>query len=481
MKKIISVIILILLFTVAKSQCIANYTYNVNGNSVYFFDMSSTQQGNIISWYWDFGDGYYSYDQHPIHYYSLLGIYSVCLTIETDDSCSQTFCDSIEIAGCFADFLYTDSNCTYFFTDNSQSSSQIISWYWNFGDGTTSTQQNPTHIYTQSATYNVEHIIMSQDSCIDTITYTVQAQACVSNFKVSGNIFAGQNLLPDGAVVLINNTGTAIDYTQINQGFYEFDSLNQGNYTLFAIPYFDINQVYFPKYFPTYSGDNSFWQNSQQVLVNSQVNKDIHLTNNTDVFYGDSKISGYVTYTSLSGFEVNIYSQNLFNKNLNTNAVMNYPVMLLDNTNKILDFTLTDFSGNFSFTDLDTGNYIIYVDKYGKTTDNINVELTSKNPEQQDIHIIIDENNITDIYYNKNRISNKILIYPNPINDILNIKSSEKILNIEIKNYLGQTVLYKQINNNYLKINIKDLPKGLYLLLIEQSEKKSITKKIIKK
>ncbi len=478
MRKIIIGIILVLSFALAKSQCTSDYIYSVDGNMVYFFDMSSTQAGNISSYYWDFGDGFYSYDQHPIHLFDSLGIYYVCLTIETNLGCSDTYCDSIEIAGCFADFTYVDSLCDYFFYDNSQSSSQIIEYHWDFGDGTISTQQNPVHNFLQNGNYLIKHYITSVDSCTDTIQQIISVQTCNTYFNLSGNVFAGQNNLPNGIVVLINNAGTAIGYSQINQGAYEFDSLNQGNYTLFAIPYFDISQVYFPKYFPTYSGDDSFWQNSQQVLIDTFfVNKNIHLTKNDDVFYGDSKISGYVTYTSTSGFEVGIFSQNLFSKN--ANSVMNYPVMLLDNSNKILDFALTDFSGNFSFNDLDTGNYIIYLDKYGKTTDNINVSLTSDNPEQKDIHIIIDENQVTDIYKN-NKIVSNILIYPVPVDDILNIKTSEKITNIKLKNYLGQTVLNKQINNNNTKININNLSKGLYLLVIELSSNKIITKKITK-
>jgi PKD repeat protein len=44
------------------------------------------------------------------------------------------------------------------FNDTSTDTPQ--SWLWNFGDGGTSTQQNPTHVYAQPGQYSVKLVVM---------------------------------------------------------------------------------------------------------------------------------------------------------------------------------------------------------------------------------------------------------------------------------------------------------------------------------
>ena len=53
------------------------------------------------------------------------------------------------------------------FTDNSVSFAPVQSWYWNFGDGTTSTLQNPPpHLYASPGIYEVKLVITGLDGCI---------------------------------------------------------------------------------------------------------------------------------------------------------------------------------------------------------------------------------------------------------------------------------------------------------------------------
>lgn len=70
-------------------------------------------------------------------------------------------------------------NETTSFIDGSSSSGQefVTAWQWNFGDGNTSTQQNPTHTYSSAGTYNIQLAVTTNNSCIGntTIPYTVNA------------------------------------------------------------------------------------------------------------------------------------------------------------------------------------------------------------------------------------------------------------------------------------------------------------------
>ena len=65
--------------------------------------------------------------------------------------------------------IFVDS--TYFFTD--QSTGGAISWFWYFGDGNTSTSQNPTHVYTQAGTYQVCLVTVSATTCRDSVCQDV--------------------------------------------------------------------------------------------------------------------------------------------------------------------------------------------------------------------------------------------------------------------------------------------------------------------
>ena len=64
----------------------ALFDFEVDGNTVFFFDFSefASEGWNIIDWAWDFGDGNTSNEQNPVHTYEADGIYTVSLVITTD-------------------------------------------------------------------------------------------------------------------------------------------------------------------------------------------------------------------------------------------------------------------------------------------------------------------------------------------------------------------------------------------------------------
>lgn len=114
-----------------------------------FFDSSQY----ATSYYWDFGDGSFDTIPNPTHSYPLDSFinYTVCLIVS--NACgSDTLCKNYGCILPYANFNYTDSNLTVNFID---SSLNVINWFWDFGDGDTSTVQNPTHIYPSDGTYKV--------------------------------------------------------------------------------------------------------------------------------------------------------------------------------------------------------------------------------------------------------------------------------------------------------------------------------------
>ena len=118
------------------------------------------QSSDATSWSWNFGDGGTSTQQNPSHTYSSVGTYIVSLTAtNANGSDTETKTNYITVNSCpapVADFSGTPtSGCASLTVDFTDQSSDATSWSWNFGDGGTSTQQNPSHTYSSVGTYIV--------------------------------------------------------------------------------------------------------------------------------------------------------------------------------------------------------------------------------------------------------------------------------------------------------------------------------------
>ena len=147
---------------------VASWTNTTNGLSSTF---ANTTTNNPTSNLWTFGDGASSTQTSPTHVYPSAGVYNVCLF--TSSSCGNTSsCQTITIVcpNTNAAFSNSVTNYTASFTDLSINTP--TSWSWNFGDGTTSTTQNPSHTYAANGTYSV--CLISHNACgADTICQNI--------------------------------------------------------------------------------------------------------------------------------------------------------------------------------------------------------------------------------------------------------------------------------------------------------------------
>ncbi len=150
----------------------ASFASFVAGQNVSFADNST---GLVTSWLWDFGDMQTSTQQHPVHMYSSLGSYTVCLTSSSPCGSSQV-CQTVNI--CLpptASYSSSTSQLNASFTDFS--SGTVTSWQWDFGDAQTSTQQNPSHTYAAPGTYTVCLITSNYCGEADTTCQTIMVCA----------------------------------------------------------------------------------------------------------------------------------------------------------------------------------------------------------------------------------------------------------------------------------------------------------------
>jgi gliding motility-associated-like protein len=119
----------------------------------------NTSVGTNLTYLWNFGDNTTSTLQNPPpHVYSAAGTYTVTLTVTNQQGCTNTFThpNPITIGAPIASFTSPASVCEGTVVNFTNTSSPLPSGaQWNFGDGGTSTDINPTHTYTTSGTYTI--------------------------------------------------------------------------------------------------------------------------------------------------------------------------------------------------------------------------------------------------------------------------------------------------------------------------------------
>jgi gliding motility-associated-like protein len=140
-----------------------------DGNAMNFTDNSSN---NPTLWTWDFGDGSLNdNNQNPSHTYPAAGTYTVELTAVAQNCSATETMDVTVNPNPVADFDVQNScaAANTDFTDQSTvATGNIIQWDWDFGDGNTSNQQNPSHTYLADGNYNVSLTVTTDQNCTDT-------------------------------------------------------------------------------------------------------------------------------------------------------------------------------------------------------------------------------------------------------------------------------------------------------------------------
>ncbi len=220
----------------------SDFTYTTTDLTVDFTDQSTDSDGSVVGWSWDFGDGATSTSQNPSHTYGADGTYTVSLTVTDDDGATGTSSQDVTVSGGgttnnppSSDFTYTTTDLTVDFTDQStDSDGSVVGWSWDFGDGATSTSQNPSHTYGADGTYTVSLTVTDDDGATGTSSQDVTVSSgstgditlTATGYKVRGRKHADLEWSgATGTQVEIYRDGALIATTD-NDGFYT-DSTNQ--------------------------------------------------------------------------------------------------------------------------------------------------------------------------------------------------------------------------------------------------------------
>lgn len=149
----------------------AKFTTSPLGCAPYDAVFLNTSEGGT-DFIWNFGDGQTSILENPTHTYPI-GTYSVTLIAKDTNTCNK-----IDTSAPFIIRVVEKPGASFDWSPNppqentpvrfQNTSVRDVRYLWNFGDGESSTLENPVHLYNETRTYTAELIVYNEAGCSDT-------------------------------------------------------------------------------------------------------------------------------------------------------------------------------------------------------------------------------------------------------------------------------------------------------------------------
>lgn len=203
----------------------------------------------LAQWQWDLGDGTTSSAQEPSLTYNPYiepldeALYDISLKVTSGNGCADSLAYDEMITvypkptAKFAtspDFLATVVHPLYQMDD--QSTINVTDWDWDFGDGGSAYEQNPEYLYSDTGTYQIQLIAITEHDCTDTISRLVKVEqeyhfyipsSFTPNLDGRNDYFYGQGeFYSDYQMTIYNRWGEIIFHS--NDAEYQWDGTYKG-------------------------------------------------------------------------------------------------------------------------------------------------------------------------------------------------------------------------------------------------------------
>ena len=234
--------------TVGERPCLisADFSSFVNA-STREVRLTDQSVGSPNRWFWTFGDGSSSTKRSPVKTYTRAGYYLITLAVrDTLSGCSDFTSELIQVGStdCFANFEYSINPDTRAVSFLNTSNGNPGFFYWLFGDGASSSDENPVHTYTASGIYGIGLAINGNGGLCNSLTSKIIQIGdvnCNADFQVyvdstSNRAYFDAEILGeatnlvwtfgDGGVA----NGTQVTHRYLAPGFYTV-GLNTYNHT----------------------------------------------------------------------------------------------------------------------------------------------------------------------------------------------------------------------------------------------------------
>lgn len=359
----------------------------------------------------------------------------------------------------------------------------IKSWWWDFGDGYFSELQFPDHEYREPGIYQVTLTISARppemESSIKSKITKMVSVGLESYYDIGGHIYSGYFPIDYGYAYLYKMNELSqpipIDTTEINEyGFYYFYQIIEGDYIVKAR--LRENSAEYGNFIPTYFGDVFEWNHASLMKVEKKyMAYHITLIQSDALKTGDGLIMGQISYDTSDA-----------------NGLMpahDIEIILLNDNTVCLTCKLSDLQGRFIFADLSWGTYQLLPDVTGILSQPMYVTLTSQNPGEEELNVVIQEEQIK---LSVNELESEFIdeigsVYPNPAKDHISLDlKMKKAGNCElvIYNGTGQLVFHKaiegQLSQPVISIPVRDLRSGCYSVSVIAPDGISFSSRFIK-
>jgi hypothetical protein len=362
----------------------------------------------------------------------------------------------------------------------------IKAWFWDFGDGTTSTVQDPDHIYDKPGIYMVNLTISALPPEFEsylTSTITKQVQVGLRAYPtLGGHVFAQYFPIDFGLAYLYvydeENNLVPLDTTEINTlGYYVFQAVPEGNKYLTKARLHESAALY-GQFMPTYYRNAYDWNDAEEIIIESVDNFecDIWLRPSTGITSGDGKIVGQISY------DTNMVSRTLI-------PAKDIEVVLLTSQGNFLTCGISNTEGYFDFSQIPYGTYQLFPDVAGISTTPMYVTISEDKPVVDDLSMLIFPGEIT-FSVNENVsdfVENALLLYPNPATDQARLSLQVKkasLMTAQITDLSGRVVFSQEVKvsqgRQEIILPVSQLPAGMYQVILIPEDKVMISGKFLK-
>lgn len=325
------------------------------------------------------------------------------------------------------------------------------------------------------------------------VSSLVLNKVSISPYVIAGKVMDEQNqIITSGYVFLLKklvNKFQQVDSVSIQSGYYKFSNLLTGDYTVFVIPSVDV----YPQALPSYLGNKATWSLATVLsLVPGFVDKSYDiLIPFMSVLKGTATIKGVVEWgnnVAISGLK-------------SAKGILGKPVKKLSvvlrsankSTGNIIARTETDEFGNFEFTQVPDGLYVVEVDMPGypmiqipQITVDKGVALAADGKTTFDkIEMVVETEGVkmSSNIFNPVKLDSyqsfSFSLFPNPVSNELFITDLDvaSIQHIDVYNQLGITLI--SLNSLVKSINVSQLSIGTYYLKVTTAKGTSVVPFIV--
>jgi serine protease len=181
-------------------------------DSFVFMDQSLDPDGSVMNYTWDFGDGNKSYGNVVTHQFEHLGLFNVTLMVIDDDGDSNSSVEQILIENCLPNATFSfdpippiTTKPVDFIDRSIDLDGDIVNWSWDFGDGTMSFEQHPSHQYLSEGDFTVTASVTDIDGALAVFSDTVSVEKGYTVYVASNETVVIDELLEDTHTVITIN------------------------------------------------------------------------------------------------------------------------------------------------------------------------------------------------------------------------------------------------------------------------------------